>query len=62
MLQKVNMALKMPVPQTNNTHKGKLIKLSRSQGPQSYFENGGADKWLKVVGLNNLFLEFSKKW
>ena len=32
-------------------------QLESTQGPRSYFvfESGGADKWLKVVGLKTLF-------
>ena len=29
------------------------------QGPRSYFESGGADKQLKVVGLKHFFLSNS---
>ena len=28
-------------------------------GPRSYFESGGSDKWLKVVGLQTLFSQLN---
>ena len=33
-----------------------IVTVSTAQGQRSYFESGGADKWLKVVWLKKLFL------